>query len=116
MEKLNSKKFEKLDVVSVLTKKMESGSWSLRLEQFRKELMEKEEKKQRKMEKAKMSAQKKALAKNLKKINNPEVGDQVHHKVRNEGVVSKVKCIKPLGRKEARHNSDSEFTKLAPQD
>ena len=116
MEKLNSKKFQKLDVVSVLTKKMESGSWSLRLDKFRQELIEKEEKKQRKLEKAKISAKKKALAKNLKKINNPEVEERVQHKVRNEEAVSKVKLFKPLGRKNARHNSDSEFAKLALQE
>mgnify|MGYP006907044806 CR=1 FL=1 len=73
MEKLNSKKFNKIDVVSVLTRKMQSGSCSLRLKKYRDELLRQEEKKMKKIEKAEMSAKKKELKKNLKKIMNPEV-------------------------------------------
>lgn len=111
MEKLNSKKFNKIDVVALLTEKMQLGNGSLRLKQYRDELMKREERKLKKIEKAEMSAKKKKLQKNLDKIMNPEVVD--------EGVASKVQFFNAKSRKVMNHQDkpwESNNTKTRTKD
>ena len=72
---------------------MQTGGGDLRLKKYRDELIKREERKLKKLERAQMAAKKKDLKTNLNKIMNPEVSG--------EGSTSKVQFFNARSRKHA---------------